>query len=865
MTIEAVTGSRPWLTAGWTMLHFLWVGGALGLAAAAGRLALRRAEPEVRYGFAVLGLASMAAAPAAIAWCLIETAGTRPVAATPIGVEVAPLPRPSGMLPGPGPSGVPPGPSTIPRAAPDRPRGRSALEAAAAGLPWLWIAGTPSTFALLALGLVGADRLRRGSRLLPDGELAAMVRRLADAIGIVRPVALGVCDRLAAPILLGVVRPLILLPPAALAGWSTEQLEMALLHELAHVRRFDNLVNLAQRLIESLLFFHPAVWWISGWVRLEREHCCDRMVVARTGRARPYAELLAELALHGGRPGRAALAMAESPIVARIRCILNPEDYLMPMSRPIVAVAVAMLVAPAVLIAASQAGAPRPDAGDARKKVEAPRDPDRARVEELIRRTRHAAEMFLGVQERVYAMIQIAGVQARTGDREAARGTFRQAEQLAETVSFDDNTYSPHILMWVIWAEERHGFRDEAIAAARKMLRFAETPCRKELRKTDLYINLIRTQVNLGDKDGVQATLRAGRKFFTAATEPGSKDLAPIQLVGLQAASGDLAGALRMTRDPGLFKEPRPANSSNFRHNALFSILQQIKAGEEVVARPVLEEALRIATEERNVVRKNGELQEIALVQARLGLFEDALKSARMIDSETISGEPARVRSDFLDEQRFKKAQTLAEVSLEQSKAGDRAGGRRTAEEAARIGRAIENDRWKYPILQTAEALAMAGDVAGALRLADTLNPDWRLMAYDAIAASRRDAGDAAGARTTTQAAADLVRKRLEGVKTGSFEPDSPAGKQGHSLLEKLGRYQAMLGDRKAAIETIVRINGGTRKAEALKQLAIDLASAGDIDGALEAVAGMNAPKSEAEALRMVASAFSRRETPGNP
>ena len=317
MTIEAMTGSRPWLTAGWTMLHFLWVGGALGLAAAAGRLALRRAAPEVRYGFALLCLASMAVAPAAIAWCLIETAGPGSVAAIPLGGEVAPLPRPGGMMPGSGPSAVPSELATIPREVLDRPRRRSALEVAAAGLPWLWIAGTPSTFALLAAGLVGADRLRRGSRILPDGELTAMARHLADALGIIRPVALGVCDRLAAPILLGVVRPLILLPPAALAGWSPEQLEMALLHELAHVRRFDNLVNLAQRLIESLLFFHPAVWWVSGWVRLEREHCCDRMVVARTGRARPYAELLAELALHGGRPGRAAVAMAENPIVSR--------------------------------------------------------------------------------------------------------------------------------------------------------------------------------------------------------------------------------------------------------------------------------------------------------------------------------------------------------------------------------------------------------------------------------------------------------------------------------------------------------------------------------------------------------------------
>ena len=388
------------------------------------------------------------------------------------------------------------------------------LDAAAAGLPWLWMLGTPSTFALLAAGLVGAERLRRRSRPLPDGELTELARRLADALGIIRPVALGVCDRLAAPILLGVVRPLILLPAAAVTGWGPEQVEMALLHELAHVRRLDNLVNLAQRVIESVLFFHPAVWWVSGWARLEREHCCDRLVVARTGRARPYAELLAELALHRSRPGRAAVAMAESPIVARIRCILNPEDHLMPASRPVFALAAVLLAAPAILIA-SQAAAPGPGAGnDCRKGRASPQadrpQPDRARIEEFLRRTRHGADMFLDVQGRTYALIQIAGVQARTGDREAARHTFRQAEQLAETVSFDDTMYSPHIMLWIVQAEARHGFRDEAIASARRLLRLAEAPVKREVSKIDLYPNLLRALVELGDRAVVQEALRAG-------------------------------------------------------------------------------------------------------------------------------------------------------------------------------------------------------------------------------------------------------------------------------------------------------------------------------------------------------------------
>ena len=129
---------------------------------------------------------------------------------------------------------------------------------------------------------------------------------------ITRHVDLAVCDRLVTPVLVGVVRPLILLPAAAMSGWSAEQFEMVLLHELAHVRRWDNLVNLIQRLVESALFFHPAVWIVSGWVRKEREHCCDEIVVRQTGKARAYVETLLTLST-SGRGTRASNGHGDGP------------------------------------------------------------------------------------------------------------------------------------------------------------------------------------------------------------------------------------------------------------------------------------------------------------------------------------------------------------------------------------------------------------------------------------------------------------------------------------------------------------------------------------------------------------------------
>ena len=99
------------------------------------------------------------------------------------------------------------------------------------------------------------------------------------------------------PLLIGIVRPLVLLPASAVCGYSPEQVEMIVLHELAHVRRWDNLVNLVQRLVEAVLFFHPSVWWLSRRVRLEREHCCDAVVLAHAHAPQRYAEFLAEIAL----------------------------------------------------------------------------------------------------------------------------------------------------------------------------------------------------------------------------------------------------------------------------------------------------------------------------------------------------------------------------------------------------------------------------------------------------------------------------------------------------------------------------------------------------------------------------------------
>jgi uncharacterized protein (TIGR03435 family) len=106
----------------------------------------------------------------------------------------------------------------------------------------------------------------------------------------------------------GWLRPIVLVPIGVLTGFPAEHLEALLLHELAHVRRRDYLVNMLQSIAETLLFYHPAVWWISGHIRMERELCCDDLAVAATGDAYQYALALA--GLEACRPAHIQTAMA---------------------------------------------------------------------------------------------------------------------------------------------------------------------------------------------------------------------------------------------------------------------------------------------------------------------------------------------------------------------------------------------------------------------------------------------------------------------------------------------------------------------------------------------------------------------------
>ncbi len=273
----------------WTLLHFFWQG-ALVAAALAGALALlRHRSAGLRYGVAIVALAVMAAMPALTGWWLgsLEPgpSGDDAMAATvqtPATSVIAATPQARGTTPAPSPRA-------------SRSAGGHWLDPT---LPWLvglWLAGI-GTLSLVHLGgWLRVRRLRTRSVRPAAPRWRHACRSLARRLGIRRPVELLESTRITVPVVVGWLKPVVLFPASTFTGLAPRQLESILAHELAHVRRHDYLVNVLQVAVETLLFYHPAVWWCSRQVRDLREHCCDDLAVAVCGDRMVYARALADL------------------------------------------------------------------------------------------------------------------------------------------------------------------------------------------------------------------------------------------------------------------------------------------------------------------------------------------------------------------------------------------------------------------------------------------------------------------------------------------------------------------------------------------------------------------------------------------
>ena len=241
---------------GWTLVHFLWQG--LLLAALLNAILPFCRSATVRHNCALAVLVMMALAPIAT-FLFLHGFGNS-----------------SGSATGP-------------------------FAPASFSAPWmntlviLWLSGVVGLSLRAMGGWCLAQSLGRRDTLAVPADLLQRCHQLQRRLAVASPVVFLLSARVRVPVVIGFLRPMILIPVSALAGLSPQQLDALILHELAHIRRLDTVTNILLVAVETVLFYHPAVWWVSRQVRTEREHACDDFAVSACGDARLYVEALTSL------------------------------------------------------------------------------------------------------------------------------------------------------------------------------------------------------------------------------------------------------------------------------------------------------------------------------------------------------------------------------------------------------------------------------------------------------------------------------------------------------------------------------------------------------------------------------------------
>lgn len=311
-----MTALAHWLTpeltrtAAMTILHFVWQGAALAAIAAVAMALFRSAS--ARYNIAVALLVCMVAAPAITFYVLHQEHVARAllfrnISQTTVHGDAVTI--------------------TVAQDLVDRAAAlqQTVVPASADYLPLLveaWLIGVLLLSLRPAAGFFALRRIRRQHAKAVSARLSERCLALQDRLGITRIIRFCECVTLEAPAVVGWLCPVVYLPLSAITGLSAAQLDAVIAHELAHIKRLDAFVNLFQIAAETLLFYHPAVWWLSKRIRTERENCCDDVAVAVCGDPTSYARALANMAEWQAAPVM-AMAVHSHPLATRVARILG--------------------------------------------------------------------------------------------------------------------------------------------------------------------------------------------------------------------------------------------------------------------------------------------------------------------------------------------------------------------------------------------------------------------------------------------------------------------------------------------------------------------------------------------------------------
>lgn len=290
---------------GWALLHFLWQGTLVALALKGSLMLADRNSPRFRYTLALASLLLMATLPV-----LLLCKPQEKTCAMPPAGEVVQLAATSAAVQ-----------TAAPAPSPSRPELRNEFFRLATPLvPWIavfWLTGMALLLLKTVGGVIRVQILKRKATAHRDNHGGGASFCRAAAQSRVDGVPVLETGLVSVPTVAGWFKPAVLLPEGAAGEFDRPMLDALVAHELAHIRRHDCVTNLLQTVVENLFFFHPAIWWVSGSVRAEREACCDDDAVAICGDALVYARALSQAERF--RSSQPVIALSSSPLLPRIR------------------------------------------------------------------------------------------------------------------------------------------------------------------------------------------------------------------------------------------------------------------------------------------------------------------------------------------------------------------------------------------------------------------------------------------------------------------------------------------------------------------------------------------------------------------
>ncbi|MCU0339816.1 MAG: M48 family metalloprotease [Spirosomaceae bacterium] len=295
---------------GWTLLHAVWQGFLIAAVAAVVLFLLRRGSSRARYWTGIGALLLQVAA--SVGTFILHY---QPMVQTIVGERANQFP--AQLL-------------TTLRPVAAMPWYKQALwflQTHLDSIVLFWVIGASVLLIRLVGSWVYVQQLKAEGIQLTEARVQALFKKIADVLRIRQTVHLFESVKVSTPMVVGFIRPVVLLPVGLATGLTTKQIEAILAHELAHVKRFDYLVNLLQSLVEVVYFFHPALWWLSARVRTEREHCCDDVAVEVCGDKLAFAQALTEVESYRQAPLLAmAFASQKGALLSRVKRVLGMAE-----------------------------------------------------------------------------------------------------------------------------------------------------------------------------------------------------------------------------------------------------------------------------------------------------------------------------------------------------------------------------------------------------------------------------------------------------------------------------------------------------------------------------------------------------------